>query len=284
MTHNEERAEWWREGLIGLGAGAIYGTTCVCVGQPFDAIKTKMQAQRGFEKPNMIQSFTKTLRQQGLRGLYRGSLPPLFGYGIYLSAQLSVYEGFYTYLGSKHAWSTYEFPLTGGLQARVLIAGSAASTVRALIESPLEYVKVRGQTGQKWRFVDLYKGFSVTWIRTMGLMWTYFTLIDWGRRNAKEAFETPVLGPFVASAVAATLGWWIVWPFEYMKSQVQCDYGKKMPLFQRMRLTVRERGSFFALYRGIGPGTIRSFLANGTSMIVMLFAQKKVSEWGLRNI
>ena len=284
MTHNEKRAEWWREGLISLGVGFLYGITCVCVGQPFDTIKTKMQAQPGFEKPNMIQSFIKTIREQGIRGLYRGSLPPLLGSGIYRSAQFAVYEGFYTYLGSHNPWSTFEFPLTGGLQVRVLIAGSAASTVRAMIETPLEYAKVRGQTGLNWRFVDLYKGFSVTWIRTMGLMCTYFILIDWGRRNAKEAFETPILGPFLASGLAATAAWWIVWPFEYMKSQVQCDYGKNMPLLQRMRLTVRERGGFLGLYRGIGPGTIRSLLANGTSMIVMQFAQKKISEWGLRAI
>ena len=165
MTHNEKRAEWWREGLISLGVGFLYGITCVCVGQPFDTIKTKMQAQPGFEKPNMIQSFSKTLRTQGIRGLYRGSLPPFFGFGCYISAQFAVYEGSYTYLGSHHPWSTFEFPLTGGLQVRVLIAGSAASTVRAMIETPLEYAKVRGQIGLNWRFVDLYKGFSVTWIQ-----------------------------------------------------------------------------------------------------------------------
>ena len=49
-----------------------------------------------------------------------------------------------------------------------------------------------------------------------------------------------------------------------------------------MRGVVRERGGVLALYRGIGPGTIRSFIANGSSMIVMQAAQKKVSEWGLR--
>ncbi len=38
-----------------------------------------------------------------------------------------------------------------------------------------------------------------------------------------------------------------------------------------------------ALYRGIGPGTIRSFIANGTSMIVMQYAQREVSRWGLRS-
>lgn len=39
----------------------------------------------------------------------------------------------------------------------------------------------------------------------------------------------------------------------------------------------------FALYRGIGPGTLRSFLANGCSMMVMVQAQKKVTAWGWRD-
>lgn len=53
-------------------------------------------------------------------------------------------------------------------------------------------------------------------------------------------------------------------------------------MIQRMRTVIRDRGGFLALYRGIGPGTIRSFLSNGTSMVVMVYAQKKVSDWGLR--
>lgn len=51
----------------------------------------------------------------------------------------------------------------------------------------------------------------------------------------------------------------------------------------RMKLTVAERGGVFGLYRGLGPGTIRSFLANGTSMIVMVHAQKQVTAWGWRD-
>jgi hypothetical protein len=49
-----------------------------------------------------------------------------------------------------------------------------------------------------------------------------------------------------------------------------------------MATIIREKG-FFSLYRGIMPGTIRSFLANGTSMVVMTFAQRKVTELGLRD-
>ena len=40
-------------------------------GHPFDTIKTKMQAQPGFENQGMFKSFGKTLRAEGIRGLYR---------------------------------------------------------------------------------------------------------------------------------------------------------------------------------------------------------------------
>ena len=97
--------------------GVLYGTTSVCVGHPFDTIKTKMQAQQGFENRNMLRSFTKTLHEQGVRGLYRGCLPPLFGSGIFRSTQFAVFESVYTYMDVP--FGKYELPLTGGLQVRM---------------------------------------------------------------------------------------------------------------------------------------------------------------------
>ena len=97
--------------------GVLYGTTSVCVGHPFDTIKTKMQAQQGFENRSMLRSFTKTLHEQGVRGLYRGCLPPLFGSGIFRSTQFAVFESVYTYMDVP--FGKYELPLTGGLQVRM---------------------------------------------------------------------------------------------------------------------------------------------------------------------
>ena len=51
--------------------GVLYGTTSVCVGHPFDTIKTKMQAQKGFETGGMAKTFMKTIKTQGPIGLYR---------------------------------------------------------------------------------------------------------------------------------------------------------------------------------------------------------------------
>lgn len=259
--------------------GVLYGTTSVAVGHPFDTIKTKMQAQHGFETEGMFKAFAKTVKTQGIRGLYRGCIPPLWGSGIYRSSQFAVFEALYTYF---NGFGRRELPFTGGLQIRVLIAGVAASTTRAIIETPLELAKVRRQTGQTWQFRGLYRGFGVTWCRTMGLMCTYFILLDSGRRHFPELFKRPILGPFLSSGLAATFAWWVVWPLENMKSQVQGNYGKDLPVVARMRLVIKEKGGFFGLYRGIVPGSIRSFMSNGTSMIAMSWAQRKVSRWGLR--
>ncbi|CAG2210190.1 CACL [Mytilus edulis] len=186
-----------------------------------------MQAQAGFEKSNMFQTLAKTLRTQGVIGLYRGCIPPLWGSGIYRSSQFAVFEA-----------------------VRVIGAGVIASTTRAIIETPLEFAKVRRQTQQTWHLKDVY------------------------------TFKKPLIGPFLTSGIAATLAWWIVWPLEYMKCQIQSNYGEKVSVIQKMKIVIKERGGFFGLYRGIMPGTIRSFLANGTSMVVMQFAQRKVTELG----
>lgn len=144
--------------------------------------------------------------------------------------------------------------------------------------------QVRGQVQKQWHLRHVYTGFSVTWLRTTGLMCTYFILVDSYRRHFTELFNRPLIGPFLMSGVAATLGWWVVWPLEYMKSQVQGQHGDetKMSLWQRLRGVVRERGGVLGLYRGLWPGTLRSFVANGCSMIVMQYAQRQVSKLGLR--
>ncbi len=72
-----------------LGVGVLYGTTSVAVGHPLDTVKTKMQAQSGYESSSMIRTFSKTLKSQGIRGLYRGALPPLMGSGIFRSTQFA---------------------------------------------------------------------------------------------------------------------------------------------------------------------------------------------------
>ena len=69
-----------------------------------------------------------------------------------------------------------------------------------------------------------------------------------------------------------------------MKSQVQSSQGEaKVSLWKRLSTVAGQKGGVLGLYRGLLPGTIRSFIGNGCSMIVMQYAQRQVSKWGLRN-
>ncbi len=47
---------------------------------------------------------------------------------------------------------------------------------------------------------------------------------------------------------------------------------------QRLRCEIKEQGRLFALYRGISPGSLRSFVGNGSAMAVVIFLQRIVSE------
>uniref|UniRef100_A0A1I8FKP0 Transmembrane transport n=1 Tax=Macrostomum lignano TaxID=282301 RepID=A0A1I8FKP0_9PLAT len=105
MTHNEKRAHWLKEGGIGLGVGILYGVTNVVVGHPFDTMKTKMQAQRGFDTGGMLKAFSKNLA---------GCIPPLWGSGIFRSTQFAVFESVYTGLSSS--LFIEPIPFTGGVQ------------------------------------------------------------------------------------------------------------------------------------------------------------------------
>ncbi|KAM6933174.1 solute carrier family 25 member 15a isoform 2-T2 [Xenentodon cancila] len=64
------------QAVIDFSAGAVGGTACVLSGQPFDTAKVKMQTF-----PTMYRGFThcfmSTLKQVGLRGLYKGTTPAL---------------------------------------------------------------------------------------------------------------------------------------------------------------------------------------------------------------
>jgi solute carrier family 25 carnitine/acylcarnitine transporter 20/29 len=149
MTHNEKRGHWLKEGAIGLSTGILYGMTSVAVGHPFDTIKTKMQAQSGYlEGGGTFSALAKIWRAEGMKGLYRGWFPPLWGSGLYRSTQFAVYEALYTKWDANRAYASpyvkadsrpnlnTAIPFTAGVETRVLSAAFVASLSRAVIECP----------------------------------------------------------------------------------------------------------------------------------------------------
>jgi solute carrier family 25 carnitine/acylcarnitine transporter 20/29 len=256
------------EGVFGLACGLVYGVTSPLVGHPFDTIKTKMQAQEAYmhTRSSMFQTFRTVIRNEGFLSLYKGLLPPLFGSSIFRAVQFGVYNAAYTELDDYPIFKS-QIPYTGGLETRVVVAGMLSASVRSVIECPLELIKVRKQVNEQWNIRSLFNGFTVTWVRTLGLMTTFFILVDTLVRHAPDLVNRPVVGPFVKGGVCSTASWLLVWPFETLKSQIQAGTPGPNTISSRF-VYVLKNGGASGLFRGCVPGCTRSLIANGASMIM----------------
>ncbi|CAE6439050.1 unnamed protein product [Rhizoctonia solani] len=135
--------------IAGAGAGLVSSVvTC-----PLDVIKTKLQAQsiargsRGYL--GIRDTITSILKQQGIRGLYRGLGPTILGYLPTWAIYFSVYDetkkrlGDNEYndpavqdghLGKRQAWGTH------------IIAAMTAGASGTIATSPLWVIKTRFMT------------------------------------------------------------------------------------------------------------------------------------------
>jgi solute carrier family 25 carnitine/acylcarnitine transporter 20/29 len=236
-----------------------------------DTIKNKMQAQEGFEARNAVNSLIKTLRAQGIYGLYRGATPQFIGSMAFRSTQFGVYNSVHGYLDTPLGRT--QIPLI--TEVRVVAGGMMAGLGRALLETPIDYWKIRRQIVKKWEYKEALSGLKVTVLSRVFLLPAFFIYLE----KFKPFFSENPLGTFLQTGTSATAAWFTLWPLEYMKSQIQGKYGdSNLSLLARLRGVVREKG-FFALYRGFGPGSVRSFTANGLSMIALKWTEKHLTEY-----
>lgn len=284
MTHAERRSEWYREGALALATGLLYGATNATVGHPMDTIKSKMQAQTGFiqgSDAGMLGVIKRVWRTEGPIGFFRGVWPTLFGSSFYRSAQFAVFEAANT-RAAELGLDQEKIPCSGGLAWSTLASGFCGGAARSIVESPIEYAKVKRQTGQVWRFGEAYQGFYMQLPRSAGLMTFIFCSVDSVRRwTDGEALRRPLF-QFLTWGGVSMMGFWVIWPLETLKNQVQAGTAVEGVVRPTLRDRVAQLGGPLGLYRGIVPGSISVFMRNGTAAVVMSFAQKKITDLGLR--
>lgn len=206
--------------------------------------------------PGMVSVATQLFQQEGIRGLFRGGLPMCFGGALFRSAQFGCNEIALNALGGPSK-QRYIFNL---IDPHVIMAGFVGGLGRGIVESPFEYVKVRRQVGENWRFRDVYRGSSVTLARNAMLFTFFMTNID----LSKQLVPGGGMSPFWTGATCATLAWLMIWPMDVLKSRRQSGLYDGVSSFKLMENLVREG----AMFRGLVPGLFRSGIANGVSMFV----------------
>ena len=254
--------------------------------QPFDTIKTKMQAEARYAKEGPVSVGRAILRTEGLAGMYRGMMPILLSTGVQKSALFAGYAGAKRWCDqSKIALLAAPLPGLNGMNLSVVVGSVTASTARTLVETPFELAKVRKQTGGTFRSAagvfslkqisELYTGAFATWGRATMMLTTFFVLCDQAQRTAPELMSRPILGGFIKGGACATIAWGVAWPVEVVKSKVQGVEAARyqgqstVSILQQIARTEGLKG----LYRGFLPGAIRSCLANGVGMAVYQLTQ-----------
>lgn len=272
--------------LYGSLSGMAFGLVSPIAGQPFDLIKTKMQADVRFSNSGAISVTRDVLRTEGIRGLYRGMLPILASTGVQKTVLFTANAGARRAVErSEIGYLTSPIPYTAGLKPGVIIGGVAAAAARTVVETPFEVMKVRLMTDGAIRassgvlsfgqITELYTGAVPTFARASIMLGSFFVLCDYCERFAPNLMAVPLLGGFIKGGLCATAGWAIAWPFEVVKSLVQGRDGAKyrgMGSLRIMRQLVAANG-LLALWRGMGPGALRSIASNGAGMAVYQLTQ-----------
>lgn len=74
-----------------VASGLLAGSFATVTTQPFDLLKTRVQLQPS-KYPNFLDAFGTVLREEGLLGLYRGTVPRLIRKTLSSAVTWTVYE------------------------------------------------------------------------------------------------------------------------------------------------------------------------------------------------
>lgn len=287
--------------VMGFVAGMFSGVAKNTVGHPFDTVKVRLQTSQvgsgaGIQFKGPLDCVYKTLKNQGIRGLYLGFTPPLFGWIMMDSALLGSLHN-YRMLLHKYVYPEHDkLPLSG-----CIISGVMAGWTVSFIAAPVELAKAKlqvqydGKTTKYTGPIDvvqkvfkqgmatngifggvrsLYKGLISTLIfRSNFVFWwgSYELITQWFQKNTN--LSAPAIN-FWAGGLSASFGFWTsAYPSDVVKQVVLCN-DKYDGSFKSWRTAVsdiyRQRG-IHGFFKGFLPSFLRSFPANAAALAAFEF-------------
>jgi len=267
-----------------IGAGTFAGVVDALVVHPIDAVKTQAQLRRGAQgSANMVSILRSTLREGGVRRLYRGVLPVILR-----PTAVAMYSG--------NEWCK-RLVVGPGQELNVAtaaVAGGLSGVLEAAVVTPYEVVKIRMMSSdhlgrynsslhaaktivQQEGVLALTSGFSSTCLRNSPFNAIYFAII-YSAKNRLPHPSSPrdallqngVLGCFAGGFATAFIA-----PFDVVKSRMQnqrkggeAEYTNAVQALGRI---ARAEG-IGALYRGFTPLLVKVVASCGVSFAAFQFA------------
>lgn len=267
-------------------AGGVGGVCAVASGHPLDTIKVRLQTmphplpgQSPLYK-GTYDCFIKTLRLEGVRGLYKGMGAPIvgvtpifalsfFGFGLGKdmvrlatgdqSGKLSLPKLFVAGGVSGVLTTVIMAP---GERIKCLLQVQATSSEK-LYNGPVDCAKKLYKTGG---IRSLYRGTILTLCRDVPASGMYFASYEF-LKNAltppgKDPSELSIGSVLVAGGVAGILNWAVAIPPDVLKSKFQTAPDGKYSGVRDVFKDLMKTDGFKGMYKGFTPVMLRAFPAN----------------------
>ena len=269
-------------------SGVAGGVAVVLVGHPFDTTKTLMQsAPQGMYK-NTADCVRQVLRHEGVGGFYKGIWSPMYGQMVFRACSFTTYH--YASVAIVNFNSRGDAAAAGRRASwkELMLAGAATGLCIAFIETPIDLVKTKLQTGiirkrlnpseqplyssvrecvshvyrrHGWRGV--YQGFPSTVIRNVPANALFFPVSEvLQRRFADQAgvlpSQIPLQQRLLAGACAGLCYWVGTYPLDAIKGQhMSADFDSRLSWLGTAR-AMYARSGVRAFFTGIAPCACRS--------------------------
>ena len=275
--------------ITGFVAGVLSGVTKLVIGHPFDTLKVRLQVSGERFNNSVLTCLRRTVAQEGLRGLYKGGTPPLFGWAVMDSVMLGSLSNYRRLLAGDDGKLTLP---------QHAIAGLGAGLTVSLVATPIEHVKARlqiqydaasrvysGPIDCITRLVKqrkLFKGLTATMAQRswFSLYWATYASVQ---SALVDSSLSPGAKSFWAGGLAATLYWCFAFPADVVKQRVMTDHLIR-PRYSSwadcLRQVYNEAG-MRSLYRGFLPCILRSFPTNASAVFVFDTSMRAMTAWGM---
>ncbi|KAL7420374.1 carnitine transporter [Cryptotrichosporon argae] len=275
-------------------SGGFGGIAVVLVGHPFDLTKTRLQTAAPGTYTGAVDVVRKTLARDGVRGMYRGMLPPLVGVTPIFAISFWGYD-----LGKRIVYSLTPKRSSQTLStAELAFAGGFSAVPATLVAGPAERVKVllqvQGQGGQpaysgpidvvrklyaEGGMRSVFRGTGATLARDGPGSAVYFATYEYLKRKLSAAppalaSGVPAAAPplslgavMFAGGCAGVAMWSLAIPPDTIKSRLQsAPQGTYSGFLDCARKLIAADG-VTALWKGFGPAMARAFPANAATFL-----------------
>ncbi|KAF2470244.1 mitochondrial carrier [Lindgomyces ingoldianus] len=294
LAEHPRKADGGTKNYKGFVAGVFSGITKLSVGHPFDTIKVRLQTTDHSQFKGPLDCLLQTLRNEGVKGIYKGATPPLVGWMFMDSIMLGSLSVYRRILNDNIFNPTRE--LNFGQQPKLPVlghamAGTMAGWTVSFIAGPVEHIKARLQVQyQAQKAQRLYSGpidclkktFRNHGVRgvwhglSATLLFRTFFCFWWGTYDifttalkSHTNLSTPAVN-FWAGGLSAQVFWITSYPSDVVKQRIMTDplgQDRKFPRWRNAaRAVYRERG-WRGYWRGFVPCFLRAFPANAMALV-----------------